>query len=125
MFCSHYRAHEWFFESIWNEDCQFVGVLCPSYQMFRNGECSCEDLWSSGHAQSTCAVMGYDSDYAVRKQGLTKYSPQGKWYIKTSDFVPQTNQHCGNSLTKSLVLVIFKCCDAGDFFSASSNLTLE
>ncbi len=97
MFCSHYRAHEWFFESVWNEQCQFVGVLCPSYAMFRRGECSCEDIWSGGHGQTTCALMGYDAEYAVLQQGLTKYSPQGKWYLKTSDFTPTSGYHCGES----------------------------
>lgn len=94
MFCSHYRAHEWFFESVWNEECQFVGVLCPNYQMYRRGECSCEDMWSDGHAESTCAIMGYDAEYAFLQQGLSKYSPQGKWYLKTSNFVPETGMHC-------------------------------
>ena len=94
MFCSHYRSHEWFFESIWNDQCQFVGVLCPNYQMFRNGECSCEDIWFDGHGESTCALMGYDAEYAILNQGLTKYSPQGRWFIKTSDFLSQTNRHC-------------------------------
>lgn len=94
LFCSHYRSHEWFFESIWNDKCQFVGVLCPSYQMFIDGECSCEDIWSSGHADSTCALMGYDAEYAIIKQGLTKYSPQGSWFLKTSDFVAINERHC-------------------------------
>lgn len=94
LFCSHYRSHEWFFESIWNDQCQFVGVLCPNYQMFLNGECGCEDLWSTGHAESTCALMGYDAEYAILKQRLTKFSPQGRWFLKTSDFLTETNRHC-------------------------------
>lgn len=94
LFCSHYRSHEWFFESIWNQQCQFIGVLCPNYQMFINGECGCEDLWIDGHGETTCALMGYDAEYAILKQGLTKFSPQGKWYLKTSDFIDQTKHHC-------------------------------
>lgn len=95
FFCSHYRAHEWFFESIWNKQCQFVGVLCPSYQMFNDGECSCEEVWLEGHAASTCAFMGYDADYAARRQVVTKYSPQAKWHIRTSDFLASSKRHCG------------------------------
>ena len=94
LFCSHYRSHEWFFESLWNQQCQFIGVLCPNYQMFINGECGCEDLLVNGHGETTCALMGYDAEYAILKQGLTKFSPQGKWYLKTSDFYSQTKRHC-------------------------------
>lgn len=107
MFCSHYRAHEWFFESVWNEQCQFVGVLCPNFAMFRRGECSCEDIRSSGHGQTTCALMGYDAEYAVLKQGLTKYSPQGKWYLKASDFKPQSGYHCGKFLMCAFCSICF------------------
>ena len=58
--------------------------------MFINGECGCEDLLVNGHGETTCALMGYDAEYAILKQGLTKFSPQGKWYLKTSDFIDQT-----------------------------------
>lgn len=98
FFCSHYRSHEWYFESIWNKQCQFVGVLCPNYEMFNNGECGCEDMWSDGHADSTCAVMGFDADHAKRRQGVTKYSPQAQWHLRTSDFVEYTDRHCGKLL---------------------------
>ena len=87
FFCSHYRSHEWFFESVWNQKCTFVGVRCPSYQMFRNGECDCES------APGSCVAMGYDSDTPDNRAILKTRQP-GKWFIKTSNFIKQTGTHC-------------------------------
>lgn len=87
FFCSHYRSHEWFFESVWNKKCTFVGVRCPSYQMFMSGECGCD---SSPYA---CAVMGYEADSPINR-AIFKRAEPGKWFIKTSDFVRETGTHC-------------------------------
>ncbi|KAJ6216234.1 hypothetical protein RDWZM_007391 [Blomia tropicalis] len=72
------------FNELWDE-----GLLVSLDQL-----ASCEDIWFDGHGESTCALMGYDAEYAILNQGLTKYSPQGRWFIKTSDFLSQTNRHC-------------------------------
>ena len=80
LFCSHYRAHEWFFDSIDNHHCQFVGVLCPTYDMFLAGECACDSYTKHPH---TCAPMGFDADTILPNKSpkkLMRFFPQGKWF---------------------------------------------
>jgi pancreatic triacylglycerol lipase len=91
LFCSHYRSHEWFFESVWNHKCTFIAVRCPSYEMFMSGECGCDT------SPQSCAIMGLDAD-TVLNRGINKYSEQGKWFIKTSDYVRETGTHCCESI---------------------------
>lgn len=88
LFCSHYRSHEWFFESVRNRECTFIGVRCPNYEMFLNGECSCD---TSPHS---CAPMGIDADQ-ILATGLNKQTQPGKWFVKTSDYARETGIHCG------------------------------
>ena len=95
LFCSHYRSHEWFFESVRNKECKFVAVRCPSYEMYVSGECGCD---TSPHS---CAIMGLEADEVI-SSGLTKYTPQGQWFIKTTDYNRETGKHCGKSKSNIL-----------------------
>ena len=52
--CNHFRAYEYFIESI-NTKCDFVGVECPSWDVFQTG--SCNGCLTDGD-QYGCAPLG-------------------------------------------------------------------
>ncbi len=53
--CNHFRAYEYFIESI-NGDCPFTGVECPSYEAFVHGAC---DGCLAGEEFRGCEYMGF------------------------------------------------------------------
>nr|XP_042906570.1 pancreatic lipase-related protein 2-like [Parasteatoda tepidariorum] len=72
--CDHERANEFFSESVKNSSCQFIGVLCNSYEDFEKKNCTTEN--------SITAVMGF---HARKRRGLQFPS---KFYLKTNDSYP-------------------------------------
>lgn len=75
--CSHQRSHEWFLESLLNEQCTFIGVKCSDYKSFTRGDCSCDD------SDDACIPMGIATDqhyFPIDKLRQPQY-----WFMATNE----------------------------------------
>ncbi|XP_037557011.1 pancreatic lipase-related protein 2-like [Dermacentor silvarum] len=55
--CNHERAVTYYLETVSDRSCKWMAFVCPSYHMYKRGQCS-----DCGHDGSRCARMGFYAD---------------------------------------------------------------
>lgn len=55
--CNHERAVTYYLETVSDRSCKWMAFACPSYHMYKRGQCS-----DCGHDGSRCARMGFYAD---------------------------------------------------------------
>ncbi|XP_020897507.1 inactive pancreatic lipase-related protein 1 [Exaiptasia diaphana] len=74
--CEHYRAHQYFIESIKSTECLFRSYPCASWNEFRRGKCM-----ECGANGKNCPEMGFN---AIKYKDVKN----GNFYLYTSDKPP-------------------------------------
>jgi len=75
--CSHNRAIHLFIESLTRSSCTFKGVMCKSYEKFKNGDCG------QCGKDAKCADMGINADSLMGRKGMNV-----SLYLETNSYEP-------------------------------------
>ncbi|XP_054931339.1 pancreatic lipase-related protein 2-like isoform X2 [Dermacentor andersoni] len=90
--CNHERAVTYYLETVSDRSCKWMAFVCPSYHMYKRGQCS-----DCGHDGSRCARMGFYAD-----QWKPRSNTSVRMYLQTMSVYP----YC--AFQYSLIIELYK-----------------
>uniref|UniRef100_L7M4E4 Putative lipase n=1 Tax=Rhipicephalus pulchellus TaxID=72859 RepID=L7M4E4_RHIPC len=90
--CNHERAVTYYLETVTDRSCKWLAFACPSYEMYKRGQCS-----DCGHDGSRCAEMGFYAD---------KWKPKTNTSVRMYLTTMQAYPHC--AFHYSVIIELYK-----------------